>query len=298
MANAALLKANMPVRALIQGRPKTGKTGALAILADHGFKLRILDFDANPEPLLQFTSTAGLENMDIIQLQDKMRDSNSAVGPSGKPEAFTEGLKMLTEWSYKNSDGTVTNLGKSKDWGPDTIVVIDSLTSMGDAAKSRAMSKLNKTRENSNWRVWGFAQQDIQNTIKLLKNPDYRYHLIVLSHPKMIGPDPLNEDKNLTEAEQQNNAILAARASVIPTRLYPSTPGKALSPTIGAELPIILRSDVGEYRGRIRNIFTAEPGYDTDTGAPVKLPDNIKWPLPAETALLDLFKAMGAYPIR
>lgn len=291
MANALALKRNMPVRVLIQGRPKTGKTGALVALVEAGFKLRMLDFDANPEPLLTFASDEALDKrVDIVQLEDKMWDSSDGVVPMGKPEAFSQALGLLKHWKYKNSDGTEVDLGKPSEWGPDTILAVDSLTSLGAAAKNRAMVMLNKTRKNSNWRVWDFAQQDIRNTVKLMASAKTRYHLVILSHPKMIGPEmPEEGDSDLEKA------LKTRAAAVVPTRLYPDTPGKALSPTIGAEVPIILKSEIQEYHGKMRRMFDASPTTDTDSGAPVK---GMTWPQPAETALLELFKALGAYPIR
>lgn len=283
MANALALKANMPVRAFVLGRPKSGKTGSLACLADAGFKLRVLDYDWNPEPLLQYASEAALANVDVVQLKDELWDSPDGLTPRGMPTAFTDGLRMMQKWAYKLPDGTEVDLGSSKDWGPDHVVVIDSATSFGTAAKNRAMIKLNKTRKNSNWRVWDFAQQDMVQAIRIMKTG--RYHLIVFSHPKMIGPEMVNEDDDDTTKD-----IKKAVAELVPTRLYPSAPGKALSQVIGAELPIIIKADVRTHQGVEKRMFTAAPSLDTDTGAPLL---NMKWPQPAETALLEVFKAMG-----
>lgn len=290
MSNAFTLKSTKPVRMLIQGRPKTGKTGALVALAEAGFKLRILDFDNNPEPLFQYASDEALKRIDIEHFADTMHDSANAASGIGpvNATAFTAALKMLNDWKGKDGE----SLGASSSWGIDTIVVLDTLDNMGETARNRAVKLSNKTRQNTTQRVWGFAQDDIANTVRKMKNCNF--HLIILCHPKIIGPNTNIEEDDSAEIKDAKNAL----AALTPTRLYPSVPGKALAQVIGGMVPIILKSEVAEYHGRMRNVFDASPTMDTDTGAPVK---GIKWPQPAETALVTLFKAMGvpapiAYP--
>lgn len=292
MANLETLLANTPVRAFIQGRPKTGKTGALAALANAGFKLRVIDYDGNIQPLTQFVNPNARPLVDIVQLQDKLWNSNDGMAPMGKPTAFDDGLKLMQHWKYRErkpgdapEEFTEIDLGKPSEWGPDTVVVIDSMTSFGDAAKRRAMVMLNKTRKNSNWRVWDFAQQDVSQAIKLMAHPATRYHLLIMTHPKEISPEiAADEDDQATKDIKQRKAALS------PGRIYPSAPGKALSQVVAAQLPIVIRSFVGGNVGKECNLMTAEPSADTDLGVPVV---GIKWPLPAETALLTIFKAMG-----
>lgn len=299
MASLNTLLANTPVRAFVQGRPKTGKTGALVALVNAGFKLRMLDYDGNIQPLTQFVDPDKRHLVDIVQLQDKLWNSGDGMAPQGKPTAFDDGLKLMQHWKYRYSaeiDASIepynneVDLGKPADWGPDHIVVIDSMTSFGEAAKRRAMVMLNKTRKNSNWRVWDFAQQDVSMAIKAMAHPATRYHLLVMTHPKEISPEVADEDD-----DQITKEIKQRRAGLSPGRIYPSAPGKALSQVVGAQLPIIIRSFVGQHLGHTRNLMSAEPSADTDLGVPVK---GLKWPIPSEDALLAVFTAMGAYPIK
>ncbi len=59
----------------------------------------------------------------------------------------------MDRWKY-TEDGEEVDLGASKDWGPDTVVVLDSLTAMGTAAFRRQMSLMNKTPLNTTQQLW------------------------------------------------------------------------------------------------------------------------------------------------
>src|ERR1700733_9823756 len=145
MTNAATLLRNPALPILVVGYPGTAKTGSLASLLNAGYKLRMIDFDGNADPLLQYADTAMLKNLDIAYFEDRMRSGQSFIEPVGIPTAFANALRQLDDWKTQDAEGKEVSLGSSSDWGPDTIVVLDSLTKMGDAAFRRAMKLLNKT---------------------------------------------------------------------------------------------------------------------------------------------------------
>src|SRR5262245_38973356 len=116
---------------LLMGDSKSGKTGALASLVPK-FKLRILDFDNGLDALAQIVrrdNPGSLEGIEFRTLRDKFK--SSPLGPivDGTPTAFVDALRMLDHWKYGNVD-----LGKPSEWGSDTILVLDSITFMSDAA--------------------------------------------------------------------------------------------------------------------------------------------------------------------
>ena len=59
MAKASTLLKSKPLRIMLLGFPGSGKTGSLAPLANAGFKLRILDFDGNLDPMLRRLTPQG-----------------------------------------------------------------------------------------------------------------------------------------------------------------------------------------------------------------------------------------------
>lgn len=286
MANAAKMK-RPPVRMLLTGYPGAGKTGALASLVDAGYQVRILDFDGNPESLIQYAKPDKLANVDIISLEENIGEAGGYVGVKGQPTAFARALKAMDQWKYEE-DGQQIDLGKSKEWGPETIVVVDGLTGLGKACFRRAQAMMNKTPTNTTQAVWGLAIQDQENFIEKLTSAANGFHLIVISHLKIVGP------KGEQAGDGDLNKEIKERASdLVPTRLYPSALGWALPQNIGAHFPVIVNLGIG-YKGKsaVRR-FDVYPTQAQD----IKMPTSKELgELGVETGLLTIFKALGHEP--
>lgn len=239
MANAYKAQAEAPVRAMLVGDPGTGKTGALAPLVDAGFKLRILDYDGNLEPLFKFVKDKEkLANVDFLHFEDPMRLMGQFMAPAGIPTAFTDGVRALDHWKYKDGDKEI-DLGASKDWGPDTIVVLDSLTKMGDAAMRRAMKLLNKTPVNTTKQTWGLAMAEQAYFIERLTSNTNRHHVIVLAHLRMISPKGIEKGDDETVKTIKERVI-----DMIDTKFFPRALGYELPQTIGGEFPTLLKMQI------------------------------------------------------
>lgn len=231
------IAAKSPVRMMIVGYPGTAKTGMLASLLNMGYKIRMLDYDGNSQSLLAYADADKLKNLDIVYLEDRMRNGDRFIETTGVPTAFRAGLNLMDEWKYKEPDGTEVNLGKSKNWGCDTIVVLDSLTTMGTASFRRQQSLSNKTPLNTTEQVWGLAMAQQEAFIEQLTSEANSFHVIVLSHLKIVGPKDLRkEDEDITKE------IKAELKDLIPNRLFPSALGKALPPVIGGHFPILIEA--------------------------------------------------------
>jgi len=251
-----------PIRLLYLGYPGSGKTGSLAALANAGFKLRILDFDGNLEPLRAYTDAAHKKNLDWLTFEDATvvgRHGYQEV--QGIPEAFNNALRAMIEW--KDGD---RNLGRSKDWGPDTIVVLDSMTSMGQAAKWKIIKMQNKNPETVSDRVWGLAMQEQEEFIKNLTSSSNRYHTIVLSHLVMVGPREVRKgDDDITQAIKKDIA------QIVPTRLYPSALGWKLPQTIAGEFPTTILAEQGTVMNRVTRTIHTLPRENVDLKVPSPL---------------------------
>src|SRR5882672_5670063 len=124
MASGASLKGRNPYRGFHIGFPGSGKTGAIAALLNVGYKVRVLDFEGNYQPLVGFADERALANLDVVTLQDRMRNGDKIIEVMGIPEAFNNAMRMLQEWKYVDDDGKEVNLGKSAEWGNDTVLVV------------------------------------------------------------------------------------------------------------------------------------------------------------------------------
>lgn len=288
MASGAKLKGATPYRGFHIGYPGSGKTGALASLANAGYKLRIISFEGNYEPLLNYVDAKALPNIDIVTLQDRMRNGDKYVEVMGIPEAFNNAMKLLTEWKYKEDDGSEVNLGKSADWGLDTVVVIDSLTSLAMAVKARAMKMNNKNPSNMTSAVWGHAVMDLSNFIDVLKRDDKRYHLIINSHKQILGPsDFLAQGDDEAVKEKKLEMI---QQGMIPPRIYPVSVTKPNSQNVHGMLPIMLEFDKTSKLGKDVRLIRTVSGPEIDVKIPGK---DLKKDYPVETGLADIFQALG-----
>lgn len=287
MVSAAKMAEAQPVRALIVGYPGAGKTGACACLASAGYQLRVLAFDkvGNMSPLLQYTDQDKLGNIDICLLEDKLRSGQKFIETAGLPEAFSGALKMMDHWTYKDEDGNEVDLGRSKDWGPETVVVLDSLTAMGEAAFRRAQAMLNKTPLNTTQQVWGLAMRDQEAFLEKLTSNANKFHVVVLSHLKMIGPKDIMPNDDDTTKELKGRV-----ADIVPTRLFPSALGQSLPPKVGMHFPTVLLAEQ-EHKGPVvRRVLRTVSRPELDLKVPAKgLPKE----LDISDGLLQVFKAIS-----
>lgn len=215
---------------LLIGDSKSGKTGALAPLTKK-YKLRILDYDNGLDALSQVVkrdNPAGLANVEFRTLRDKYVATPLGPVVSGTATAFIDGLKMLDRWKY----GT-TDLGVPAEWGKDIILVIDSLTFMGDAAYNfrEPLVPRSKDGKYDARAVYGDAQDAIEAVLGLVTSESFRTNVIVISHVKYVN----NPDGT--------------------TKGYPTAIGSALSPNIPRYFNSVALAQTGP--GGKRQIQTA-----------------------------------------
>ena len=175
---------------LLMGDSKSGKTGALASLVLAGYKLRILDLDNGLDALaaaLRNADPKKLENVEFRTLRDKW--TSSPVGPivAGQATAFIEALRMLDRWKYGDVD-----LGIPAEWGADTVLAVDSLTFLSDAAWNFREPLVPRSRDGKYdvRAVYKDAQDAISGVLALLTSESFRTNVIVISHVRYVdNPD-------------------------------------------------------------------------------------------------------------
>jgi hypothetical protein len=188
-------QSNEYTKLLIEGDSGSGKTGALASLVAAGYKLRILDMDNGLETLKQYVlkeCPERIENVEFRTLRDKRKASPLGPVIDGQPKAFISALNMLDRWKYKNEEGTETDLGVPAEWGPDCILVVDSLTFLSDAAFDfrEPLSPKGASGKYDIRAVYKDAQDAIENVLALLTSESFRTNVIVISHIRYVdNPD-------------------------------------------------------------------------------------------------------------
>jgi len=251
---------------LLIGDAKSGKTGSLVSLVKAGYKLRILDFD-NLLDILKYMVLAEcpslIGNVESRTLRDKRKATQLGTLIDGPPKAYIEGVKMLDHWKYKESDGTEVDLGMPADWGPDSILVIDSLSRLCDAAYDW-IAALNP--KNDGRAIYGDAQDAVENLISALTSPAMTTNVIVIAHVTY---------QDLPDGTKKG---------------YPQGVGQKLSPKIPQYFPSVV---LFTNKGGKRTIQTnSNPLMDLANPKPFAMAPSY----PIETGLADFFSVLRDAP--
>src|SRR5262249_18798818 len=204
-----------------------------------------------------------LGNVEFVTLRDKRKASPTGPVIDGAPKAFSTGLKLLDRWKYGDVD-----LGVPASWGPDCILVVDSLTFLSDAAYD-FREPLVPRSSNGKYDVRALykdAQDAVENVVALLTSEDFRTNVIVISHVKYVdNPDGTRKG-------------------------YPSAVGSALSPLILRYFNNVVRfTNLG---GKRKIELTSSPMFDLANSRPFEL---VK-PLDIENGLAEFFAAIRPPP--
>lgn len=260
MAKASSLPNEVkPVRALYIGDSGSGKTGSLISLLQAGYSIRMLDLDNNSDSLVQLCRHFDpklLEQLDIISVRDKFRASQlTGLEVDGQPKAWVNALKYLNKWDDETS---------IKDWDSKTIFVLDTLTSAGRAAFHWAKGMNPSSKDPRQWYAAG--QDSLKTMLELLTSPEFKCHILVLSHIDLIERDDGT------------------------TKGYASSLGKALGPQIAKVFPTLIMAESKGSGTNIKRTITTKPTHLVDLKNPVPFKMEERYPL--ETGMASIFSAL------
>jgi len=265
-------QSNNYTKLLLVGDAKSGKTGSLVSLVKAGYKLRILDFDNLLDVLkymIQAQCPNKINNVEFRTLRDKYKAGTAGAVLDGKPRAWVDAIKMCDEWKYTDDEGNEVNWGKPADWGPDTILVIDSLSRLCDAAYDfhEVIIPKGRSGEADQRAVYGNAQDDVEKFIAMLTSKGMKTNVIVIAH--------------VTYQDQPDGT----------TKGFPQGVGQKLSPKIPQYFPSVV---LYRNKGGKRTIQTAStPMMDLANPAPFAMAES----LPIETGLADFFETLRSGPV-
>jgi hypothetical protein len=252
---------------LFVGDSGAGKTGALASLAGAGYKIRILDLDNGVDVLHDLLTSKSyppdaIANVEsVVTLTDKMKNVNGKLMPA-KATVWQRAVGMLEDWT----DGDL-KFGPITSWDTNTVLVIDSLTFLGNAAVQYVVALNGRLHEDRpHLADWGVAQGLIENLIRKLYDENVKCNVIVNCHQKLIeGPDQT-------------------------MKWQIASPGKALAPIIPRYFnTVLLARSSGRGSNIKREIFTSSQGtIECKNTAPSK----VKPSYPLESGLAEYFAAV------
>jgi hypothetical protein len=261
MPSLAQHQSNEFTKILFCGDSGSGKSGALTSLVKAGYKLRILDMDNGLDSLKTFVLREcpnKLDNVEFRTLRDEY--TTGAAGPKvTKAQAFVNAMKMLDKWKYDDVD-----LGDPAAFGPECIVVIDSLSFLSDAAFDWAVSMNPTAKDPRQW--YGAAQEAVESCLALLTSGTFRTNVIVTAH------------------------IRYQTGSDAQTKGYPNSIGSALGPTIPRYFNNWAQCENKKGNRVIQTAATAM--VDLKNTKPFEM----KASYPIETGLADYFEVLRKQP--
>lgn len=244
---------------LYMGDSGTGKTGSLVSLVKAGYKIGMLDFDNGIDVLANYVRhecPEKLSSVKFITLRDvKVLNQMNQLKVKGQPRAWVNAMKFTEDWD----DGT-----KPRDWGPEWIFVVDSLSTMGTAAHDWAESMNPMAKEPRTW-ING-AQRAIETYLANLFAAEFNTNVIVITHVRV--------------SENESGLQKGYAASI----------GKALGPIIPKYFNNVIQAESSGQGKNVKRVIRTLPTgiVDLKTSAPFRIDDN----LPLETGMATLFEKL------
>jgi hypothetical protein len=285
----SLQATNRVVKGLCLGYPGSAKTGSLASLINSGrYNVRILDFDGNYDPLYEYVKPEFYNKVEIKTFQDKLKMGPEKIIPQGPPKAFEQAMKLLDNWKYTDQGtGEVVDYGPVSDWGPQDVLVLDSLTHMGRAAFRRTLYNNNRIAKGPRIQDWGQAMADQEACMEVLTSNSLKCNVLVLAHLKLIGPP----EEKPTDSEETKE-VKKEMMDLIPSRLYPSALGKELPPKIAANFPYVFLYRSKVLGKSVKRTIVTTPQPEVDVKVPLV---NIDKELDVGDGLLKIFEKVQGH---
>jgi hypothetical protein len=119
------------------------------------------------------------------------------------------------------------DLGNIAEWGPDTVLALDTLNFLGKAALRAVMVQAGlKIDDQPSIQHWGEAIRRIEQRIALLTSPSMKFHLVCNTHIRGVTDD-LGRNQH-----------------------YPAVVGEQLAKDVGAYFNTLVRLDVKPPLGK------------------------------------------------
>ncbi len=262
-----------PIKLLIVGDPGAGKTGSTASLVNKlGMKLKVINFDGNIRPLLDYVDEDKKHLVDVFQFEDKMRvDSRGGISFSGAPESPA---------------GLAGVLAGAEEWGLDTCIVIDPISHLTELTLKKSAGG-----GEAGIQDYGALKDEFLALLWYLKK-HIPCHVVCLDHLSVPAETIDMRSKSERVAAGKTAAPEGSWKATVAWKRFPATAGKALQPLIGGFFDLVLHAKVvGAGRGA-RRVLSMVPDPDVDVKAPTHLFDG-KVELPVEDGLATFFSTLS-----
>lgn len=262
---------------IVQGAPGSGKTALAIALLDAGYRVIRGAFEPGDDVFHAFSPNAS-KLINVVFEDDYELGEAGLTCPSPRAMAAFEGFV------YNGKVGKNVPYGHPREWQEDTVVLVDTLTSMGVAAENRALALNASTREGRH--LWA-AAQDQEGICRFLCSSKRKHHVVVNAHLRLISPKAETGYKDETELQKQ---IKRERAQLEDTGYFPTAIAPSIARNFVGLFPFaLLCEEVPGAKHASKRILRTQPvpGYQ------IKCPLQIGDKLPIESGLLEIFRALA-----
>lgn len=164
MANFSLHPSPRRLKLLLQAEQGSGKTSQIALLANAGFKVRVLDIDNKLGIVKAFLKEGAETNIDYESL------------PAKDPGTWEKIVKYLTDaWP---------GLGNIRTWDENTVLVLDTATFASAACLAYAKGKAGSGNKTSKFEqsIWQDMAELFENMTAYVTSDAGRFHVVFNAH--------------------------------------------------------------------------------------------------------------------
>lgn len=247
------------VRLLNIGESKSGKTGALASLVVAGYRLWVLDFDNGLDIVKNALAAhygddkAGLSAAYARVQYETLRDAS--VMRAGVP------VVKSPPTAYKAIGTTLEKWGADK-FTPDDVLVIDSLTTLSDAAFNQALMLAARLNQRPQLQDYGWLADSVKLLIQTITDDEsMNCSVVVNSHIRYFGGDD--------EMQTQSRGLPNAKGQEIPRIVSRYFNTVVLTRTVGtgpAAKRVISTKPQGVVEVATSNPFGVKDTYEVTKG--------------------------------
>jgi len=264
MSDLSTFGQDKPVKLLVVAHSGAGKTGALAVLANAGYRLWILDFDNGLDILPPYVEQDKLVNVKYLTCSDGLAPNllqSRFSTKKGLPQAYKKAITALDKWPDTNR--SIMGQGDTEALGKRDILVVDSLSLLSTAALRLTLAEVGRLKPEI--QDWYTAQNKVEDFLGFLFQDEVGCNVIVNTH--------------IDIKETQLGVLLE----------QPTALGKALPPRVPRYFNTMLKLEVRGTGEKAKRQFVTVPSGTLSVKCPFKLPPT----LPQATGLLDVFVAAG-----
>ena len=256
-------RAHSTIKALLAGDSGTGKTGSLVSLVKAGYNLRILDTDRGSDILANLLKGQKLRpgQVQFETVEDGYKQIAGMARADGK--GFEKAISLMMKWS----DGS-----NPVEWGSDTVLVVDSLTTMGRLSLNRTLKLVGKlqTGQQPSQPDWGNAINDLKSFLETILSNQFQCNVLVITH--------------VTYKEGEDGV----------SRPFPNALGAKFPTEINTYFNNLIGYKIsGSGQGAKRTIETVAVGQ---LGLKTSAPTQVQKSYELENGLAQFFKDMGLTP--